>query len=249
MRRREFITLAGGAAVAWPVAASAQQERVRRIGIMLSGAENDPEMQARVNALRQGLQALGWIEGRNYHFEYRWPESDAERVKTDTAQLIALAPDVIVAGSQLGVMALLQETRSIPIVFVNLADPVGSGIVGSLASSGRNITGFTAFEFATAGKWLELLKEIAPRITRVAVVFAGPGGRTGEAFYRALETLAPSFPVELTPLRLNDPADVESIIAAFASKPDGGLVAAAETGAVINRAAIIRAAARHRLPA
>jgi putative ABC transport system substrate-binding protein len=255
MRRREFITLLGGAAATWPIAARGQQpgDRMRRIAVMLSGNENDPEMQARVGALRQGLATLGWSEGRNYRFEFRWPTSDAERVNVLAAELVALAPDLFVVGSQNGAMALKRQTSTIPIVFANLADPVGGGLVDNLASSGGNITGFTAFEYTTAGKWLELLKEIAPHLTRVAYVFGGTDyGATGEGFYRTMVQAAASLSMELVPIRVSPrgtPADVEAAINNFAAKPGGGLIAGADPGGSLNRAMIIGLAAQHRLPA
>jgi putative ABC transport system substrate-binding protein len=207
-------------------------------------------MQARVGALRQGLQALGWIESRNYRFEYRWPANNPELVKRQAPELVALAPDVIVVGTALGISALRRETTSIPIVFVNVGDPVGGGLISSLANTRTNVTGFTAFEYRTAGKWLELLKEIAPEVARVAFVFGGAEfGPTGEGFYRALADVAPSFAIELDPIRVGSPADIEHAVATFARAPNGGLVAAADGGATNNRATIIAAAARHRLPA
>jgi putative tryptophan/tyrosine transport system substrate-binding protein len=251
MKRREFIALLGGAAAAWPLAARAQQpDRIRRIGIQLSGRGDDPEMQARVGALRAGLQGLGWIEGRNYRFEYRWPANDPELIKRQASELVALAPDVIVVGTALGISVLRRETTSIPVIFVNVGDPVGGGLVSSLASTGTNVTGFTAFEYRTAGKWLELLKEIAPAVARVAFVFGGADfGPTGEGFYRALSTVAPSLAIELIPVRVGTPAEIERAIETFADRPNGGLVAAADGGATNNRTTIIGAAARHRLPA
>lgn len=251
MRRRDFIKVIASSAAAWPLAAQAQQpERVWRIGVLLDGDENDPVIQARVAALRAGLQALKLIEGQNYRFEYRWPGAALERVRVSAAELVRAAPDVIVVTGMLAAMSLRKETTAIPIVFVNLADPVGAGLIPSLARTGGNITGFTAYEYATAGKWLDVLKEIAPRIKRAALIFAPPDTNpTGENFYRALVQVAPRLSVELTPIRVRNAADVQAGIDQFAAKPDGGLIAAAEPGAINNRAAIIAAAARHRLPA
>ena len=253
MQRREFITLLGSAAV-WPLTAYAQQsERIRRIGVLLSGAEDDPEMQARAGALREGLAALGWIEGRNYRFEFRWPATDPERVNVQAAELIALAPDVIVVGSQNGAIALKRQTNAIPIVFVNLADPVEGGLVPSLASSGGNVTGFTAFEYKTAGKWVELLKEIEPRLTRAAFIFGGSDfGSTGEGFHKVVAPAAAALSLELVPIRITATmtrAEIETAINDFAAKPGGGLIAGGEPGATLNRATIIALAAQHRLPA
>jgi putative tryptophan/tyrosine transport system substrate-binding protein len=250
MRRREFIALIGSAA-SWPLAAHAQSgQRMRRIGMLQAGPEDNPEVQSRIAALRDGLKAIGWVEGRNYQFEYRWPGTDPERTRTMVADLVRTAPDVIVTGNSLSALTLRKETTTIPLVFVNLADPVGSGLVASLSRTGGNITGFTAFEFATAGKWLEVLKEIAPGVKRAALVFGrGEFSPTGEKFYSALEPVAAKLSVELTPVRVRDAAEIQDGIEAFAVKPDSGLLAAAEPGAVQNRAAVIAAAARHRLPA
>jgi putative ABC transport system substrate-binding protein len=249
MKRREFITLLASAA-AWPWAAAHAQQSVKRVGVILSGSEDDPEMQVRVSAVRQGLAALGWVEGRDFRFEYRWPAGNVEREKVQAVELVALAPDVIVVGAIGAALTLKRETQSIPIVFGNLADPVGNGIIPSLAKTGGNITGFTAFEFTTAGKWLELLKEISPRISRVAVVFGGPEmGPTGERFYKELQVIAPSVSVELTPIRIRDPADIEPAIDSFAAAPNGGLITMADGGTMRSRPLIIGAAARHHLPA
>jgi putative tryptophan/tyrosine transport system substrate-binding protein len=252
MKRREFITLLGGAAASvWPLGARAQQTgRIRIIATQLSGAEADREMQARVGALRDGLRDAGWIEDHNYRFEFRWPDNNPDLIKRQAAELVALGPDVIVVGTALGVSTLRRETSSVPIVFVNVGDPVGGGLVSSLARTGTNVTGFTAFEYKTAGKWLELLKEISPPVARVAFVFGGTEyGPTGEGFYRAISGVAPSFAIDLIPIRVGSRADIEREIEAFANTPDGGLVAAADGGATNNRATIIAAAARHRLPA
>jgi putative ABC transport system substrate-binding protein len=249
MRRRQFLRFVGGVVGAWPQVVRGQQA-VKRIGMLLPAFETDPEWQSRVGALRVGLQELGWIENRNYRFEYRWPGIDPERLKISAVQLAASTPDIIVSGSALGARLLRAETNSIPIVFVNVADPVGGGLVSSLAKTGGNITGFTAFEYKTSGKWLELLKEIAPRTATVGVAFGGAEtGPTGEGFYRALQAIAPSFSVHLTAIRLSNAADVEPAIDKFARQSDTGLIAAAEAGASNNRGAIIRAVARHRMPA
>jgi putative ABC transport system substrate-binding protein len=247
MRRRDFFGVLGGAAT-WPLSAGAQA-RTRRIGVILSGLENDWEMQARLNALRQGLATHGWFEDRNYRFEIRWPGPNAEAIKRHTAELVSLAPDVIVAGQLVAARELKNATASIPIVFANLADPVGNGLIPSLANTGRNITGFTAFEFATSAKWLELLKELAPQVNRVAVAFGGPStGTTGENFYKALTEIAISSAVELTPIRINNAAEIEPALNAFAQKPNGGLIGVADSGASNNRALLLQLAARHRLP-
>ena len=231
MKRREFITLLSGAAVAWPLAADAQRV-AKRIGVLMPTVESDAEVQQRLAALRKGLQDLGWTEGRNYHFEYRWPGSDTGRLNEHVAELIGLTPDVIVIGSTPAALALKAATRTIPIVFGNIADPVANGVVPSLARPGGNITGFAAFEETTAGKWLELLKEIAPRTTRVGHVFGSTAefGPNGELFHQVLEAAAPASSMELIALRLRSVSEIKPLIGRFAAMPNGGLVAAAEAG-------------------
>jgi putative tryptophan/tyrosine transport system substrate-binding protein len=249
-KRREFITLLGGAAAAWPLAARAQTNRVRKIGVLLGGSENDAEMRAEVFALQKGLQELGWTEGRNVHFEFRWPNGDLGRTRDYAMEFVGLAPDVIVTGTTPAAIVLQRETRSIPVVFVNLADPVGTGLVRSLANPGGNMTGFTAFEFSITGKWLELLKEIAPRVTRVALIFGALEVATvGELFYRTFEAAARAASLEPIAIRIRTAADIDPAIDAFAAQPNVGLVAAAEVAAVTHRVPIINAVARHRLPA
>src|SRR5262249_37216074 len=250
LRRREFVTLLGGAAASWPLAARAQQpERMRRIGVLVPFAENDPLTQARVAAFQQGLQELGWTAGRNIQFEYRFAGSDPASIRTHAVTLVALAPDVILAATPPVLAALQHETRTIPIVFVNVADPVGVNLVQSLARPGGNMTGFTDFEFAIVGKWLELLKEIAPSVTRVAVILA-PEHATNAALLRSTEAVAPSFGVHLTPGRVRDAAEIEHAINVFAREPNGGLIVLPNPVTVgVPSKAIISLAARHRLPA
>jgi putative tryptophan/tyrosine transport system substrate-binding protein len=251
MRRREFITLlGGGAAVAWPLAVRAQQaaERTRRIGLMLSGTESDPETQARLAALRQGLGQLGWREGSNLRFDYRWPAGDPELVKRHAAELVASAPDLILTGLTPAVQALRRETRSIPIVFANIADPVGSGIVPSLAKPGGNVTGFTALEYAIVGKWLELLKEIAPGIERVTLI-GGVDDGFAKSFQHTLEAIAPTLAVKPVAAEVRSAADIERTIDAFAREPNGGLLVVPALTASLHRAVIFRMADRHRMPA
>jgi len=225
MRRRDFITLIGGTAVAWPLAARAQQgERMRRIGVLVAVAD-DPEGQARIAAFLQGLQQLGWADGRNLQIDTRWGAGDADRFRKYAAELVALAPDVILAAGGAVVPPLLQATRSVPIVFTQTPDPVGAGFVDSLARPGGNVTGFTTFEYGISAKWLELLKEIAPRVTRAAVIRdAAIASGTGQ--WGALQSVAPSFGVELSPVNMLDAGEIERAIAAFASPerrhdPDG----------------------------
>jgi len=249
VKRRTFIAALGGAA-AWPVVARAQTNRVRKIGVLLGGSENDAEMRAEVFALQKSLQELGWTEGRNVHFEFRWPNGDLDRTRAYAMEFVGLAPDVIVTGTTPAAIVLRRETRSIPVVFVNLADPVGTGVVQRLDKPGGNLTGFTAFEFSITGKWLELLKEVAPRVTRVALIFGGPEVSTaGELFFHSFEAIARSSSIEPVALRIRNANDVDPAIDAFAARPNVGLVAAAEIGAVTHRIPIINAVARHRLPA
>jgi putative ABC transport system substrate-binding protein len=248
-RRREFITLLGGAAVAWPLAARAEQgERMRRIGVLQSLAADDPEGQARLAAFAQGLQQSGWTIGRNVQIDTRWAAGDAERFRRYAAELVALAPDVILAVGAAAVGPLQQATRTVPIVFVNTSDPVGAGFVESLARPGGNATGFLLYEYGTSGKWLELLKEIAPRVTRVAVLrdsaLAAGIGQLG-----AIQAVAPSFGVELRPVDVRDAPETERAVAAFARASDGGLIVTGSTLALVHRDLIVTLAARHKLPA
>jgi ABC-type uncharacterized transport system substrate-binding protein len=248
-RRRQFITLLGGAAAAWPLAARAQQpERMRRIGVLQSLAADDPEGQARLAAFAQGLQQSGWTIGRNVQIDTRWAAGDAERFRRYAAELVALAPDVILAVGAAAVGPLQQATRTVPIVFVNTSDPVGAGFVESLARPGGNATGFLLYEYGTSGKWLELLKEIAPRVTRVAVLrdsaLAAGIGQLG-----AIQAVAPSFGVELRPVDVRDAPETERAVAAFARASDGGLIVTGSTLALVHRDRIVTLAARHKLPA
>jgi putative ABC transport system substrate-binding protein len=248
-RRREFITLLGGAAVAWPLAARTEQgERMRRIGVLQSLAADDPEGQARLAAFAQGLQQSGWTIGRNVQIDTRWAAGDAERFRRYAAELVALAPDVILAVGAAAVGPLQQATRTVPIVFVNTSDPVGAGFVESLARPGGNATGFLLYEYGTSGKWLELLKEIAPRVTRVAVLrdsaLAAGIGQLG-----AIQAVAPSFGVELRPVDVRDAPETERAVAAFARASDGGLIVTGSTLALVHRDLIVTLAARHKLPA
>jgi putative ABC transport system substrate-binding protein len=249
MRRREFIAMLGGAAAAWPLAARAQQgERMRRIGVLQSLAADDPEGQARLTAFAQGLQQSGWTIGRNVQIDTRWAAGDAERFRRYAAELVALAPDVILAVGAAAVGPLQQATRTVPIVFVNTSDPVGAGFVESLARPGGNATGFLLYEYGTSGKWLELLKEIAPRVTRVAVLrdsaLAAGIGQLG-----AIQAVAPSFGVELRPVDVRDAPETERAVAAFARASDGGLIVTGSTLALVHRDLIVTLAARHKLPA
>jgi ABC-type uncharacterized transport system substrate-binding protein len=246
--RREFITLLGGAA-AWPVAARAQQAaQVRRIGVLMPFGEDHPVGQARVAAFVQGLRQLGWTDGHNVRIDYRWSAGDSDNIRKFASELIALGPDVVMAFTSAAVTALRQATSTVPIVFAVVADPVGAGYVESLARPGGNVTGFAAQEYAVGGKWMELLKEIVPHLTRVAVlrdsaIAAGPGQ------FGALQAVAPSFGVELRPIDLHDPSGIEHGIAAFAKGPNHGLIVTGSPSATLHRNLIITLAARHKLPA
>jgi putative ABC transport system substrate-binding protein len=249
MRRREFVALLGATAAIWPIAARAQQpERMRRIGVLMPLAADDPVARVRIAAFLQGLQQFGWTDGRNLRIDYRWPVGDTDRIRRDAAELVALAPDVIMVTSSVPTVALQQATRTVPIVFVLVADPVGAGIADSMARPGGNATGFTPFEFATAAKYLELLKEIAPGVTRVAVTEdATAVGASGQM--AAIRSAAPLFGVELRPFDGRDAGEIERAITAFARGSNGGLIVTAIPAANIHRELFIALAARHRLPA
>ena len=247
MNRREFITLLGGAAVAWPLAAQAQQpEHRRRIGVLMNLTSDDPEAQTRIAGFTQGLQELGWSVGRNLRLDYRWG-GDPDRFRRSAEELMALAPDLIVASSTPALVAAQSVSRTVPIVFVNVIDPVGAGLVASLAQPGGNATGFTLFEYGIAGKWVEVLKQIAPHVTRVAVVRnpANPGalGQLG-----AIQGAAYSFGMELTLIDGRDPSETGRAVTAFARGSNGGLVVVA-SGIGQHRDLYVALAARHRLPA
>src|SRR5262245_13280265 len=249
MRRRAFIKLIGGAATAWPLAARAQQrERMRRIGVLLNITADDPEAQARLAAFAQGLQSLGWIVGQNVRVDYRWGGGNVDAMHKFADQLVALAPDVILAQSTAAVAPLLQSTRTVPIVFTVVADPVGAGYVQSLAHPGGNATGFTGFEYAFAGKWLEILKEIAPSVIRVAVLREA-GSVTGPGQFGAIQAVASTLGVELRPVDTRDVDEIERDITAFARNSNGGMIVTGSPAATVHRKKIVALAARHRLPA
>jgi putative ABC transport system substrate-binding protein len=247
MKRREFVTLLGGAAV-WPLATRAQQpERMRRIGAMMSLAADDPEDQARVAAFRQGLAQFGWTEGHNVRIAIRWPAGDPDRVRKYAAELVALAPDVILAtGDTTG--PLQQATHTVPIVFVVVSDPVSAGYVASLNRPGGNTTGFSFVEYGICGKWLELLKQVAPNVTRVAVL-RDPAVPTGNGQFDAIQSVAPSFGVKLIPIDVRDVSEIERAIGAFAGSANAGLIVTATTLTIIHRELISALAARLQLPA
>jgi putative ABC transport system substrate-binding protein len=247
MKRREFVTLLGGAAV-WPLATRAQQpERMRRIGAMMSLAADDPEDQARVAAFRQGLAQFGWTEGHNVRIDIRWPAGDPDRVRKYAAELVALAPDVILAtGDTTG--PLQQATHTVPIVFVVVSDPVSAGYVASLNRPGGNTTGFSFVEYGICGKWLELLKQVAPNVTRVAVL-RDSAVPTGNGQFDAIQSVAPSFGVKLIPIDARDVSEIERAIGAFAGSANAGLIVTATTLTIIHRELISALAARLQLPA
>jgi putative ABC transport system substrate-binding protein len=248
MRRREFLGMLGSTAIAWPLAARAQQgERVRRIGVLMSTAADDTEGRARIAAFLGGLQKLGWIDGRNVRIHARWPTGSAEEVRKYAAELVALAPDIILAtGANVGL--LQQATQTVPIVFVVVADPVGAGYVASLARPGGNTTGFSLIEFGISGKWLEILKQIAPGVKRAAV-FRDPAVPSGTGQLGAIQSVAPSFGVELFPIGVRDAPEIERAVAEFARSSNGGLIVTAGGPVIVHRGLIIKLAAQHRLPA
>ena len=247
MRRREFITLVCGAA-AWPLAARAQQgERMRLIGVLLPLAKDDPHYQPWLTAFRQVLQELGWVDGRNIRIDIQLAPNHAE-IRKQAAELVALAPDVILAHGASTVGPLLQATRAVPIVFPIAGDPVGAGFVDSLARPGGNVTGFMTFEYSMSGKWVELLKQIAPDVMRAAVV-RDAGSPTGMASFGVIQAMAPSLKVEVTPVNMPNAGEIERVVTAFAQSPNGGLIVTASGAALVNRDLIIALAARHKLPA
>ena len=249
MRRREFITLLGGAAAAWPLAARAQQaEQMRRIVVILNQPADDLDAQARLTAFLDGLQQLNWTDGRNVRIDIRWAAGDPDRIRKWAAELAVLAPDVILATGSFAVGPLLQVTRAIPIVFVGVPDPVGAGFVDSLARPGGNATGFLQFEYTLSGKWLELLKEIAPGLRRVAVL-RDPAITAGIGQFAAIQSAAAALGVEITPVNVRDAPEIERAVAEFARSPDGGLILTGSALAFVHRKLIIELAARHKLPA
>jgi putative tryptophan/tyrosine transport system substrate-binding protein len=248
MRRRNVIVGLAGAA-AWPFAARAQQaQRTRRIGVLMNQAANDPEGRARIAAFLQGLQQLGWTEGRNVRIEYRWSAGNDADTHKNAAELVALAPDVIFASGTATVGPALQASRTVPIVFVVVADPVGAGFVDSLARPGGNVTGFASAEYGVSAKWLEQLKEIAPGVTRVGVL-RDPTQGAGIGQFAVIQSVAPSLGVEVSPINVRDAPEIERAVAAFARGSNGGLIVSASGLAIVHRDLIITLAARHRLPA
>jgi putative ABC transport system substrate-binding protein len=249
LRRRQFITALGGAAVAWPIVAGAQQpERMRRIHVLMAYAESDPEGQALVAAFREGLQKLGWTESRNVRIETRWATADLELMQRFATEIVALQPDLILTQNTPTTAAMLQQTRSIPIIFATGSDPVGSGFVASFARPGGNVTGFIDMEASLASKWLGLLKEIAPRVARVAFLFNPATAPFAEYYLNPFKAAAPSLAVEAIAAPVHDTSSLESVIAAQASEPSGGLIVMPETFLNVHRAEVTSLAARYRLP-
>jgi putative ABC transport system substrate-binding protein len=249
MKRRAFIALLGGAAAGWPLAARAQQpERMRRIGVLLPATSDNAEFQARVGAFHQGLGLLGWTIGRNVRIDIRWAGGNADDIRRHAAELAALAPDVILASGTATVGPLLQATRTVPIVFPAVVDPVGGGFVDSLARPGGNATGFMTVEFSMGGKWLELLKEIAPGVTRAAVL-RDPTQGAGTSMFAAIQMAAPSLRMEVIPVNVRDAGEIERAVVAFARAPNGGLIVPPGGLAQLHRDLIVTLAARHKLPA
>jgi putative tryptophan/tyrosine transport system substrate-binding protein len=249
MRRREVIAFLGSSLAGWPLAARSQQgERVRRVGVLVPGAADDPEWQARGGAFQQALALLGWTIGRNVRIDTRSATPDAAEIRRHAAELVALAPDVILAGGPSSVAALQQASRSVPIVFTLGVDPVGAGVVDSLARPGGNVTGFVALEFSFAGKWLELLKQIAPGVTRVAVL-RDASQALATSMFAVMQAVAPSLGVEVIPVNMRNAGEIEQSVKTFARSPNGGLIPVSSSTAVRHRELILTLAARHKLPA
>jgi putative tryptophan/tyrosine transport system substrate-binding protein len=248
MRRRNFIALLGSAA-AWPLVARAQQpERMRRIGVLMSTGADNADSQARLAAFLQGLQEFGWAVGRNLRIDIRWGAGDPDRHRQYAAELVSLAPDAILATGSASAAPLRQITRTVPIVFAIVPDPVGAGLIASLARPGGNVTGFLSFEYGLSGKWLELLKQIAPGVTRAAIIRdADISGGIGQ--FAAIASTAPSLGVEAIPVNVRDPGEIERELAGFARSPHAGLIVTGSAGALIHRDLLVKLAAQHKLPA
>jgi putative ABC transport system substrate-binding protein len=248
LKRRDFIQVIAGAVAAWPLAARAQQpEKIRRIGVLMNFAADDPESTARITVFVQSLHGLGWTVGHNLQIDYRFGAGDVERYRRFASELVALVPDVLVTSGAPAVEALQRTTRTVPIVFVTVTDPVGGGLVASLARPGGNTTGFTLSEYGLSAKWLELLKQIAPNVTRAAVLRDPVAVGIGQ--FAAIQAVAPSLQVELSPIDARDAAEIERAVTAFARRPNGGLIVTSTAFSTIHRELIITLAAQHRLPA
>jgi putative ABC transport system substrate-binding protein len=250
LKRREFITLLGGAAAVWPLAARAQQpERVRRIGVLMAVAESDADVRSGVALFQQSLQELGWKDGRNIRIDYRWGDADADRIQALAKELVVLQPDVLVAHSTPSAKGLLQATRSIPIVFLTVTDPLGQGLVASLSRPGGNITGFSVFEFSLGTKWVEVLKQIAPGTRRVTAIFNPETAPYYEMYLRSIEAATAAIAVELIAVQVRSETDIKNVIRKVGSEPDGGLFVLPDSHNVVHRKLIIKLAAEYRLPA
>jgi putative tryptophan/tyrosine transport system substrate-binding protein len=250
VKRREFITLLGGAAAAWPLAARGQQaERVRRVGVLMAVAESDADVRSGVALFQQRLQELGWNDGRNIRIDYRWGDADADRIQALAKELVGLQPDVLVAHSTPSAKGLLQATRSIPIVFLTVTDPLGQGLVASLSRPGGNITGFSVFEFSLGTKWVEVLKQIAPGTRRVTAIFNPETAPYYEMYLRSIEAATATIPVELVAVQVRSETDIKNVIRKVGSEPDGGLFVLPDSHNVVHRRQIIELTAEYRLPA
>jgi putative tryptophan/tyrosine transport system substrate-binding protein len=249
-RRRDFVTLLGGAAAAWPLSARAQQPAgIRRVGVLMNLSENDLEAQRLVTAFREGLAQLGWVDGGNLRMDYRWASGDVGRIRAFAKELVELSPDIIVGYATPSVVALQQETRSVPIVFLSVTDPVGQGLVASLAHPGGNITGFAVFEFSLGTKWMEALKQIVPGLRRVTTIFNPKTAPYYPLYLRAIEKAASSFAVEPIVIEVHDDAEIERAISTLAREPDGGLIVLPDSFNMVHRRTIIALVERYRLPA
>jgi putative tryptophan/tyrosine transport system substrate-binding protein len=250
MRRREFITLLSGAAVAWPLAARAQQaERIRRVGVLMAVAESDADVRSGVALFQQSLQKLGWNDGRNIRIDYRWGDADAGRIQALANELVGLKPDVLVAHSTPSAKGLLQATRSIPIVFLTVTDPLGQGLVASLSRPGGNITGFSVFEFSLGTKWVEVLKQIAPGTRRVTAIFNPETAPYYGMYLSSIKAATAAIPLETIAVQVRSETDIDNVIRKVGSEPDGGLFVLPDSHNVVHRKLIIKLAAEYRLPA
>jgi putative ABC transport system substrate-binding protein len=249
MKRREFITLLGGAAVAWPLVARAQQPGpMRRIGVLMNGVADHPENPNYLPTFLQALRKLGWIDSQNVRIDYRWSAGNAEIARTFAAELVALVPEVILSASTTNLIALQQATRTIPIVFIQVSDPVAQGFIPNLAHPGGNLTGFTAFEPSIAGKWLDLLKQFSPGIVRVAVIFNPDTSPQSKLFMRSIEAVAPSLGVEAIATPIHETADIEAVINRFSRQPNGGLIFPSDSFTVMRSEGITKQATHYHLP-
>ncbi|MGB6915370.1 MAG: ABC transporter substrate-binding protein [Pseudolabrys sp.] len=249
MRRREFITFLGGAAVSWPIAARAQQGGERRIGVLMGMVENDPEARLRVAAFRQGLREIGWTESRNIHIEFRWAGDEPKLARAYAAELVGAAPEIIVAHAAMTVAAVQQQTRSLPIVFVQVADPVGQGFIASFAQPGGNTTGFVSFEDSISAKWLELLKELVPQASRVGIIRVPAKASSSQFLMRAIETLAASLKVQLTVVEVRDLAEIDGAFDTLSRASIEGLIVMPDPTTLTYRARIIELARERKIPA